>query len=93
MFFLVGGAAQTRAVNPGPQLVKTVLLLVLVPGLSLFHRLLQRRPSGHGGSSRGVVARFVLIWLAVGALTVSSGVACAARADRWSSGALRAESR
>lgn len=72
MFFLVGGAAQTRAVNPGPQLVKTVLLLVLVPGLSLFHRLLQRRPSGHGGSSRDVMARFVLIWLAVGALTVSS---------------------
>lgn len=56
----------------GRPLLRTLLLLVLVPGYFLAHRLLRKRASGPGGSSRNVMIFFALFWLALGFLTVST---------------------
>lgn len=54
----------------GCPLLRTVLPLLLAPGYFLFHRLLQKRPSGRGGSSGNVMLLFAGIWVVVGAATV-----------------------
>jgi len=47
----------------GGPLARVLALLLLVPGAALVHRFTVRRPTGYGGSSTGVLAAFVAIWV------------------------------